>query len=84
MNWLRPLGDTGMMVSALGLGTVKLGRDQGVKSPSSFSTPDDRTASALLALARPGESFALQPEGSLRARRSEPLLTALARAGAGT
>ena len=25
----RPLGDTGLLVSPLGLGTVKLGRDQG-------------------------------------------------------
>ena len=27
----RPLGSTGFQVSPLGLGTVKLGRDQGVK-----------------------------------------------------
>jgi aryl-alcohol dehydrogenase-like predicted oxidoreductase len=52
MSWLRPLGDTGMVVSALGLGTVKLGRDQGVKYPSSFRIPDERSASALLDLAR--------------------------------
>ena len=26
MSWLRPLGNTGIQVSALGLGTVKLGR----------------------------------------------------------
>ncbi|MFP9026076.1 aldo/keto reductase, partial [Pseudomonas aeruginosa] len=30
----RPLGDTGLAVSPLGLGTVKFGRDQGVKYPS--------------------------------------------------
>ena len=51
MSWLRPLGNTGMLVSALGLGTVKLGRDQGVKYPERFSIPDDRTAAALLAQA---------------------------------
>ncbi|MCV6609737.1 MAG: aldo/keto reductase [Amphritea sp.] len=39
-----------MMVSPLGLGTVKLGRDQGVKYPDSFTIPDDRAAADLLAL----------------------------------
>ncbi|WP_271409495.1 aldo/keto reductase [Pseudomonas sp. Q1-7] len=48
----RPLGDTGLMVSPLGLGTVKLGRDQGVKYPSGFTIPDDAEARRLLALAR--------------------------------
>lgn len=52
MSWLRPLGNTGMKVSALGLGTVKLGRDQGVKYPEGFNIPDDRSASALLDQAR--------------------------------
>lgn len=52
MSWMRPLGNTGMTVSALGLGTVKLGRDQGVKYPSDFTIPDDRNAAALLDLAR--------------------------------
>ena len=47
MSWLRQLGDTGIMVSALGLGTVKLGRDQGVKYPEGFQIPDERAASAL-------------------------------------
>src|SRR5690606_28310258 len=35
-----------------GLGTVKLGRDQGVKYPNGFSIPDDAAARALLAQAR--------------------------------
>ncbi|MDL5594586.1 aldo/keto reductase [Bacillus subtilis] len=48
----RPLGDTGLRVSPLGLGTVKLGRDQGVKYPSGFTIPDDAEARQLLALAR--------------------------------
>ncbi|GGL97445.1 aldo/keto reductase [Pseudomonas asuensis] len=48
----RPLGATGLMVSPLGLGTVKLGRDQGVKYPSGFTIPDDRDAANLLALAQ--------------------------------
>ncbi|SDS88222.1 aldo/keto reductase [Pseudomonas oryzae] len=47
----RPLGSTGLRVSPLGLGTVKLGRDQGVKYPSGFTIPDDRAASELLAQA---------------------------------
>lgn len=48
----RPLGSTGLHVSPLGLGTVKLGRDQGVKYPNGFSIPDDARALRLLALAR--------------------------------
>ncbi|MFZ6046104.1 aldo/keto reductase [Pseudomonas sp. CR3202] len=48
----RPLGNTGLVVSPLGLGTVKLGRDQGVKYPSGFTIPDDFEARQLLALAR--------------------------------
>lgn len=48
MSWMRPLGQTGIEVSALGLGTVKLGRDEGVKYPDRFTIPDDRAARALL------------------------------------
>ena len=48
----RPLGSTGLTVSPLGLGTVKLGRDQGVKYPNGFSIPDDAAARALLHQAR--------------------------------
>lgn len=48
----RPLGSTGLNVSPLGLGTVKLGRDQGVKYPDSFRIPDDAQALALLNQAR--------------------------------
>ena len=52
MSWLRPLGRTGLQVSALGLGTVKLGRNQDVKYPRAFELPDDRSAAALLDRAR--------------------------------
>lgn len=48
----RPFGSTGIDVSILGLGTVKLGRDQGVKYPDSFEIPDDRQAKKLISLAR--------------------------------
>ena len=48
----RPLGSTGFDVSPLGLGTVKLGRDQGVKYPNGFTIPDDAQALALLNQAR--------------------------------
>jgi len=48
----RPLGSTGLRVSPLGLGTVKLGRDQGVKYPNGFTIPDDDQARQLLAQAR--------------------------------
>ena len=48
----RPLGSTGLTVSPLGLGTVKLGRDQGVKYPNGFQIPDDDDARRLLKLSR--------------------------------
>ena len=47
---LRPLGSTGLCVSPLGLGTVKFGRNQGVKYPRPFALPSDREALALLDL----------------------------------
>ena len=49
---LRALGDTGINVSVLGLGTVKLGRDQEVKYPRGFQIPDDAAVRDLLALTR--------------------------------
>ena len=52
MSWLRALGDTGLEVSALGLGTVKLGRAEGVRYPTRFTIPDDAQAASLLATAR--------------------------------
>lgn len=48
----RPLGALGINVSPLGLGTVKLGRDQGVKYPNGFKIPDDVEAQMLLKMAR--------------------------------
>lgn len=48
----RPLGNLGLSVSPIGLGTVKLGRDQGVKYPNGFTIPDDSEARMLLKLAR--------------------------------
>lgn len=47
----RQLGDTGMVVSCLGLGTVKIGRNQGVKYPAQFELPTDREVSTLLGTA---------------------------------
>jgi aryl-alcohol dehydrogenase-like predicted oxidoreductase len=52
VSWLRPLGNTGLKVSAIGLGTVKLGRNREVKYPGNFALPDDRSAADLLAHAR--------------------------------
>lgn len=51
-RFMRPLGGTGIDVSALGLGTVKIGRNQGVKYPAGFELPTDREVRDLLALAR--------------------------------
>jgi len=52
MPFLRPLAGTPLQVSALGLGTVKFGRNQAVKYPSGFSLPDDQQIRNLLARAR--------------------------------
>jgi len=51
MAFMRTLPGTDISVSALGLGTVKLGRDQGVKYPASFTIPDDDAVRNLLSQA---------------------------------
>lgn len=48
----RLLGSTELNVSALGLGTVKLGRNTDVKYPHKFEIPDDKQAANLLAFAK--------------------------------
>lgn len=47
-----PLADTGLLVSQLGLGTVKFGRDVGVKYPGDFKLPTDQEAVDLMNVAR--------------------------------
>lgn len=47
----RILGDTDISISTLGLGTVKFGRNTGVKYPSQFELPDDESIRQLLAQA---------------------------------
>lgn len=47
----RVMGSTGIAVSPLGLGTVKIGRDQQVKYPHGFKIPNDDEVRDLLALA---------------------------------
>ncbi|AFJ03381.1 oxidoreductase, aldo/keto reductase family [Methylophaga frappieri] len=42
------IADSDVVVSALGLGTVKLGRNTGVKYPDNFTIPDDEAALKLL------------------------------------
>ncbi|MGH1460824.1 MAG: aldo/keto reductase [Neptuniibacter sp.] len=49
---LRKVADTGLEISPIGLGTVKLGRDKGVKYPSGFTIPSDTEAANLIALAK--------------------------------
>ncbi|MCB1671431.1 MAG: aldo/keto reductase [Gammaproteobacteria bacterium] len=48
----RLLGQTGLLVSCLGLGTVKIGRNQGVRYPAGFTLPDDQSVRSLLAVAQ--------------------------------
>lgn len=47
----KQLADTGIEVSALGLGTVKFGRNQDVKYPQDFEIPDDQQILSLLSQA---------------------------------
>lgn len=47
----RALGSTGIDVSVLGLGTVKIGRNQQVKYPAGFELPDDSAVIELFELA---------------------------------
>ena len=44
----RTLGESGIIVSCLGLGTVKFGRNQEVKYPEKFALPSDEIISKLL------------------------------------
>jgi aryl-alcohol dehydrogenase-like predicted oxidoreductase len=48
----RELGQTGLMISPLGLGTVKFGRNEGVKYPESFEIPEEGHLQGLLMLAK--------------------------------
>ncbi len=44
----NPIADTGLSVSPLGMGTVKIGRDKAVKYPDGFQIPDDEQVMTLL------------------------------------
>lgn len=48
----RTLGQTGLEISPIGLGTVKFGRDQALKYPNSFTIPNDQEVVALLSYAQ--------------------------------
>jgi aryl-alcohol dehydrogenase-like predicted oxidoreductase len=48
----RNFGSTDLRLSVIGLGTVKLGRNLGVKYPDAFEIPDDKKAGELIALAK--------------------------------
>lgn len=50
----NPLGSSGLNVSLLGFGTVKFGRNTGVKYPNAFELPDPHTMRELLAIAKDG------------------------------
>ena len=47
----RPLGQTGLKLSPIGLGTVKIGRNTDVKYPTDFDLPSDHEIIELLTLA---------------------------------
>jgi len=78
---VRSLGRTGIMVSPLGLGTVALGRTEGLKYPKPVRIPTDDQVRALLRRARdlgvnlidtaPAYGAAEERLGSLRPGRRE-------------
>ncbi|HLQ46535.1 MAG TPA: aldo/keto reductase, partial [Planctomycetaceae bacterium] len=45
---LRPLGNTGLNVTALGFGAFKIGRNERIKYPLPYDLPDDATVEQLL------------------------------------
>lgn len=45
---LRPLGNTGLSVSAIGFGAFKIGRNQKTKYPDAYELPDERSVGTLL------------------------------------
>lgn len=49
---MHSLGQTGLIVSCVGLGTVKFGRNTGLKYPDTFSLPTDQAILELLATAK--------------------------------
>ncbi|MBD3673207.1 MAG: aldo/keto reductase [Planctomycetaceae bacterium] len=44
----RPLGNTGLEVSAIGFGSFKIGRNEGIKYPTGYELPSDEECSHLL------------------------------------
>ena len=48
----KKLGQTGIEISPLGLGTVKFGRNEGVKYPQGFKIPEESELADLFSLAR--------------------------------
>ncbi len=52
MAFSRTIPGTQLHVSAIGLGSVKMGRDQNVKYPTNFTIPDDAAVIHLLEQAR--------------------------------
>jgi len=78
----RPISGTDLLVSRLGLGTVKFGRNQGVKYPRPFDLPTDAEIHRLLDVAREGgvnfldtaPAYGTSEErlGGILAERSEP------------
>lgn len=82
----RPLGSTGIKVSALGYGAFKIGRNEKVKYPAHYDLPDESTVARLLdgvlalgiKLIDTAPAYGLSEErigAALSARRSEFVLS---------
>ncbi|MEM7622035.1 MAG: aldo/keto reductase [Planctomycetota bacterium] len=51
---MRALGRTGIDVSAIGFGTIKIGRNRGMKYPEAYELPGDDVVDELLAISAEG------------------------------
>ncbi len=81
----KQLGSTDLILSRIGIGTVKFGRNEGVKYPSPFALPDDKEIVTLLETAKdlginlidtaPAYGFSEERIGQLLKHRSDWILT---------
>lgn len=77
---MRALGNSGIDVSAIGFGTIKIGRTRGMKYPEAYELPSDEVVDELLDLCAEGGVTLLDTAPAYQASE-ERLGAALARRG---
>ncbi len=76
----RPLGNTGLAVSPIGFGTIKVGRNRGMKYPEAYELPGDAAVDELLMVCAEG-GVTLLDTAPAYGTAEERLGAALARRG---